>query len=72
MRNKSYGILTEGADNIIDKSELMEIFSEVVYDEERSFSDRKNAADFLMKYYFNASDEESGGQVVIVDDIAER
>lgn len=50
----------------------MEMFSDIVCDKERGFNDRKNAAEFLMKYHFVNSDDENEGRVVIVDDIGGR
>lgn len=57
---------------MVNEQELVELFSDIAEDEERSFGDRLKAAEFLMKYHFSKNDDGKEDRVVIIDNISER
>ena len=64
VRNESDGKILA----MISKKEMLEIISDIIYDEDKSVNDRMKAADFLMKYHFSKEEAEAD-KVVIIDDI---
>lgn len=54
---------------MITENEIMELFSDIIYDDERSFSDKVKAAEFIMKYKYNKQLEDKEDRVIIIDDI---